>query len=199
MPWVRCIKSCCLSWGRLTSLLTTTGPWLLCQICNTRKSLCAVLSEKGMHLILFPFIKDGDEEVLDCLVFPEFPLFLNVQGLTNRSTTYQSILINHFLLLLLLVWTKEGVNFYRDGLFNRERINLPNGTKKSAIKPFILTAEEKELEIMQATMAEQQATMAEQQAAMAEQQAMMAEQQAMMAEQEEQIRLLNEKIRELEK
>ena len=44
---------------------------------NTDPPFCAVLSERGMQFVCFSYTTTGEEETVDCLVFPEVPLFVN--------------------------------------------------------------------------------------------------------------------------
>ena len=117
------------------------GYYLKFETDHTIPPLCAVLSERGIQLVCFPYIeKDGINEVIDCLVLPELPLFLNV---SMDVPTFTTVMVNRYLLVLLMLWTKQDARLYHDSLGPRERIVLEGAIKKSAVQDHIQSHKEK--------------------------------------------------------
>ena len=81
-------------------------------------------------------------KVVDCLVLPELPLFLkmNVDGNIPPLST---VMINRYLLVLILLWTKQDACLYHDSMGPKLRITLPGATKKSAVRDHIQSMTEK--------------------------------------------------------
>ena len=113
------------------------GYYLKFETDQTIPPLCAVLSEK-----CFPYTHTHDRgvvEVVDCLVLPELPLFLDV----IVAETIPTAIINRYLLVLMLLWTKQDACLYRDRIGVRDRIGLPGATKKSAVRDHIQSMKER--------------------------------------------------------
>ena len=82
--------------------------------------LCALLSEKGMQVVCFPYCLETTVQpvpVVDCLVLPELPLF--------TATCIPTV--NQSLLVLILLLTDEDVHFYK----NMNLLLLKDATRKS--------------------------------------------------------------------
>ena len=89
--------------------------------------LVFVLSEKSCKILLFPFINKKEKDIIDCLLLPDIPVWIenDFGGSLNRK----------FLLILLLLSCREHKEWIR--------IKSPGeSTRKSLIKSRILTVEQ---------------------------------------------------------
>ena len=105
--------------------------------------LCAVVSERHVQFVCFPYKLDTVSEqriaVVDCLVLPEIPLFFNtnINNITSPS-------VNHYMLGLMLLLSNSDDN----GLYNSQKplVALENATKKSSVRDHIQSVTEQILE-----------------------------------------------------
>ena len=137
MLWPRCVPSEVFGLGqaKLPSHLQVLGYFVKFGTDENTPPLCAVVSEKNMQLVCFPYAASGSA-VVDCLVLPELPFFLNVT--VTGTSPVPTIMINRYLLALILLWTKhEGPMYSRGGLWQRQRLHLTGGTKKKALQKHI--------------------------------------------------------------
>jgi hypothetical protein len=111
--------------------------------------LCAVLSERGVQLVCFPYwttseawsrrmtlapsnlSKDPVVPAVDALVLPELPLLEESSGYPNR----------HLLSLILVLCAQQHSQLY--GSTDMDVIVLPCATKKAALKAHIQSHREK--------------------------------------------------------
>jgi hypothetical protein len=112
--------------------------------------LCAVMSEKGMQFVCFPYCTETEKTVasVDCLVLPELPLFFTMNPMNNMTTTIDFPGVNWYLLALILLWTNNDdmVHLYRGKWGKKEQIVLPGATKKAALETHIQSRSEQMLE-----------------------------------------------------
>ena len=101
-----------------------------------------------MQLVCFPYIEIGGTiEVIDCLVLPELPLFVKAD-----VQTFTTVMVNRYLLVLLMLWTKQDARIYHDSLGMRKRIELIGAIKKAAVQKHV----QSQREIMEGLLKERQ-------------------------------------------
>ena len=98
------------------------------------------MSEKTMQLVCFPYMyktQAAEDEVVDCLVLPELLFFLDVFLNVNltETITLPPVKINRYLLVLILLWTKQDVHLYSDRFGQRRWIILPDVTNIKETHP----------------------------------------------------------------
>ena len=104
--------------------------------------LCAIVSEKTVQLLVFPYSAADTAPgarpvpVVDCVVLPELPLFLE----TETGPT-----VNSYLLALLLLLCTNAPNNITP-LHKKPKIMLRDSTKKVTIRGHIRTVTEEILE-----------------------------------------------------
>ena len=103
--------------------------------------LVFVLSEKDCSMLLFPFINDEEDDLVECVLLPEIPIWGS-----NRAE--EGALLNRHLLVVMLLLCGgrgegEGINY------SRKKLNYPfKGTTKSVIKQKIQTVQENMFELL---------------------------------------------------
>ena len=115
----------------LPSPFSLAAPWVLRED-GENPPLCALLSEKGMQVVCFPYCLETTVQpvpVVDCLVLPELPLF--------TATCIPTV--NQSLLVLILLLTDEDVHFYK----NMNLLLLKDATRKSSLETHIQSLNEK--------------------------------------------------------
>ena len=101
-----------------------------------------------MQLVCFPYIEIGGTiEVIDCLVLPELPLFVKAD-----VQTFTTVMVNRYLLVLLMLWTKQDARIYHDSLGMRKRIELIGAIKRAAVQKHV----QSQREIMEGLLKERQ-------------------------------------------
>jgi hypothetical protein len=113
-----------------SSPLQLLGYYIKFSTDNKNPPLCAVISERGVQIVLFPYVYVGQNSVIpavDALVLPELPL-LDVD------------FPNRYLLCLLLLLCGDQHNSY--GGINIANISLTGATKKSALRNHIYSVKE---------------------------------------------------------
>ena len=120
--------------GELPSPLQLLGYYVKFASDEGDPPLCALVSERMVQLLYFPYILPEGTPVVDCVVFPELPLFLEMETAVPTS-------VNTYLLALLLLLCSTSPNniipFHK-----KQKIKLTAGTKKVTIKAHINTATE---------------------------------------------------------
>ena len=104
--------------------------------------LVFVLSEKDCSMLLFPFINDDEDDLVECVLLPEIPIWGS-----NRAEE-GALLNRHLLGVMLLLCGGRGEGEGID--YSTYKLKYPfEGTKKSVIKQKIQTVRENMFELIQ--------------------------------------------------
>ena len=103
-----------------------------------------VLSEKNCSMLLFPFINSKNDDLVECVVLPEIPIWVSKKA-------EEGALLNRQLLVVILLFCAgrdEGENInYMDYKYEYPA-DLGAGTKKSVIKAKIQSVEENLMDLL---------------------------------------------------
>ena len=103
-----------------------------------------VLSEKNCSMLLFPFINSKNDDLVECVVLPEIPIWVSKKA-------EEGALLNRQLLVVILLFCAgrdEGENInYMDYKYEYPA-DLGAGTKKSVIKAKIQSVVENLMDLL---------------------------------------------------
>ena len=105
-----------------------------------------VLSEKHCSMLLFPFINSEGDDLVECVVLPEIPIW-------GSKKAEEGALLNRQLLVVILLFCagrdegeKINVDYYQ---YPSGDVDLGAGTKKSVIKARIQSVEENLIDLLE--------------------------------------------------
>ena len=106
-----------------------------------------VLSEKHCSMLLFPFINSEGDDLVECVVLPEIPIW-------GSKEAEEGALLNRQLLVVILLFCAgrdegEKINVDYKYQYPSGDVDLGAGTKKSVIKARIQSVEENLIDLLE--------------------------------------------------
>ena len=103
--------------------------------------LVFVLSEKDCSMLLFPFINKDKNDLVECVLLPEIPIWAN-------KVEEGALLNRHLLVVMVLICGGRGKDDEIDYM-QYKYVYPSGGTKKSVIKEKVQTVRENMIDMLQ--------------------------------------------------